>query len=187
MEAKNPLSSSEMSPVSSGSSWGAAGVILMGIGFILASVLRIGVLAGYSGYHTLFQHLPEGFIQCRYLISWGMLVLGLVTGIGLFYRKDFFRKAGVLFVWISIVGVFGKHSLEGFVQYLRHLSESMAANGTPFSPASVVQFAQAWHIAWLTESALAWGCITLLTILEISFYFVIIFFLTRPSVKTLFR
>ncbi|MEI7751267.1 MAG: hypothetical protein WCJ71_04155 [Candidatus Omnitrophota bacterium] len=178
------METKQLPPRSSGA---VLGIGLLAIGFILTSIRQVGVLVDYSGYRVLFQHLPASLMHLRYLVSWGGLLLGLVTGVGLFYRKDLFRKAAVFFAAISSAGVFGKHSPEGFDQYLRLLSEKMAANGAPFSPASIIQFAHAWNITWLTESALAWGCIACLMILEISFYLAIIFFLTRPSVKALFR
>ena len=166
-------SDEKMKPVVSVAPWAASGVVLLGIGFILTSIGQMGALADHS-------HL-------WYLIFLGTSLFGIVVGAGLFSRREFFRKGGVLLAGLSIVGAFGKHSHEGFVQYMHSLSEQMAASGAPFSPDSVLQFIHAWNISWVTESTLAWGCIAFLVILDILIALAVIFFLTRPSVKALFR
>jgi hypothetical protein len=86
-----------------------------------------------------------------------------------------------------MLGSFWKYPHEWFVKYIDLLSEQMKAQGSPFSPESVIQFGQAWQLSWLTASSLAWGCIAFLVIFDILIALAVIFILTRSSVKTLFR
>jgi hypothetical protein len=162
-------------------------VVLLGIGFILASIGQMVALLDSSRFFSLFRDHPEVLTQLLYLVLWGTSLAGGVVGVGLLTRKEFFRKSGVFLAWISIVGAYGKHPHEGFVQRMHLLSERMTANGTPFSSESIIQFAQAWNISWVTESTLAWGCVVLIMIFEVLLALGVIFVLTRPSVKALFR
>lgn len=162
-------------------------IALLGLGFILTAIFQMRQLGDRSHHYFFFQYLPEAIIHFRYLIAWCASVFGVVAGIGLFRHKEFSRRVAIILSCVSISGTFGKYSPEGFVQYLGLLSEEMASRGEPFSPASIIQFAQAWNIAWLSEFALAWGCIVFLMALEILLAIAIIFFLTQPSVKVLFQ
>jgi hypothetical protein len=167
--------------------WAGLVVIVLGIGFILTSLNQMGALADYGHYRQLFQDNPEGYVHFRYFISWGARWLGLVFGIGLFFRKDFFRKALAFLSWGTIAAAYWKHPHAGFVRHIRILSEQMAAKGAPFSPESVIQYMQAWNVTWFTESAFAWICVAVIIACEICMALVVIFFLTRPPVKSLFR
>ena len=90
-------------------------VILLGIGFIFASISQLGVLVDLQRYRSLSQHLPESLAHLRYMILWGTSLLGVITGIGLLNHQEFFRKTGVLLTGVSIVDVFWKHSHEWFL------------------------------------------------------------------------
>ncbi len=169
------------------SAWASPVVIFLGIGFILTSLIQMSALADYGHYRQLFQDNPEGFIRFRYFISWSARWLGLAFGIGLFFRKEFFRKALIFLSWGTIAVVYWKHPHDGFIRHIRILSEQMAAKGVPFSPESVIQYVQGWNMTWLTESSFAWICVVVIIAWEISLALGVIFFLTRPSVKSLFR
>lgn len=169
------------------SRWASPLVFLLGLGFIFASLGQMGALINYYRWSSFFPGHPGSLIQLLYWILWGTSLVGVVVGVGLWSHKDFFRKASIFLVCVSLAGAYGKHPHEGFVLRMRLMSEQMAAQGSPFSSDSILQFVQAWNISWLTESSLAWGCVALIMILEILFALAIVFFLTRPSVKALFR
>lgn len=165
----------------------AVAMIFLAVGYIFTSFAQMGTLLSYDQYRSLFQNDPEVFTRFRYLISWGARFMGLAVGFGFFFRKDFFRKAAIFLAWASIAGVFWKHPYEGFVRHIRLLSDQMIAKGTPFSPESVIQYAQAWNLTWFTESTFAWFCAATVMLCDVGLSLGIIFFLTRPSVRSNFR
>lgn len=184
-ERVHELASAEVRPPAP--AWAAPVVIILGIGFIFTSLNQMGALAGYDHYRQLFQDSPEGFIRFRYFVSWTARWLGLVFGIGLFFRKEFFRKALIFLSWGTIAVVYWKHPHAGFVRHIQMMNDQMAAKGAPFSPESVIQYVQAWNISWLTESSFAWLCVAVIIVWEVCVALGVIFFLTRPPVKSLFR
>ena len=60
-------------------------VVLVGVGYIYASLSQMAALANYPHYCYLFQQYGENTIQFRYVISWAGRFAGLGVGAGLLF------------------------------------------------------------------------------------------------------
>ncbi|MFH0984164.1 MAG: hypothetical protein V1882_01360 [Candidatus Omnitrophota bacterium] len=167
--------------------WAIRVVFFVGGGFILTSFYQLMLAADFKYYSYLFQDYPSGVIHFRHFISCSARFMGIVFGIGLLYRKEFFRKASIFLAFATMALVYLKHPYAGVVRHLQYSNELMAANGLPFSPESVIRYFQAWSVSWATESVFAYLLLVFFIVSDICFAICVIFLLTRPSVKSLFK
>ena len=163
------------------------GIVMLGVWLIISSIGRTAELLDFSRYRILYETNPAIFVRVWRVVSLGMGLLGMIIGLGFFFRREIFRKGAMLITCIATVLSYWRHPQEGFVKYIQAQSEQMAARGSPYSPESVLQFARTWQINWLTEDAFAWGCVLFVTLFEVLMAGAVLFFLTRASVKAAFR
>lgn len=169
------------------SSWAGPLVTCLGIAFILTSLVQLATLLDFAHYRYLFQDSSEAYVLFRYLISCSARFMGLAVGFGLCFRREWFRKAALFLAWGTVAVAYWKHPYLGFLRHLRLVSSQMESKGLPFSPENVIQYVQAWNISWFTESTFAWFCVVIIILTEIFIALVVVFILTRPSVKPVFR
>ena len=139
--------------------WGILLIVFSLCGMILL------LSSGYDHYRYLHQEYPPAIIALSYCVSWAVKILGLVSGIGILYRKDFFRKTAIAGSLFAILTTHLKHSYAGFLQHAHYLDEHLDLNlGIAFS-------------------SIAWPAMAAARIIDVIFAAALIYFFTRPEVR----
>ncbi|MFH0984162.1 MAG: hypothetical protein V1882_01350 [Candidatus Omnitrophota bacterium] len=167
--------------------WAGRVIVFLGVGFILTSLIQVGAFADFGYYRQLFQDNSEGYIRFRYFMSWMSRFLGLTFGVGFLFRKEFFRRALIVLASGTIAVAYWKHPHAAFIHVLHRVSEQMTAKGVPLTPEILVNYLQAWNLPWATVSWLAQVTVIVVISSEVFVALVVLFFLTRPAVKSLCR
>ena len=145
------------------------GVTIFGAILIWISLQRIPWLS-FNVYHYYFQPLPEKIILIRYFISVSMGILELASGIGVLFLKDIFRKTALFISFLYILTVYWKHP---FFVFLKIRREAIAKSGISMPENEI--------------NSIAWGAVTIVSLLTIGFSIVLIFYFTRSKIKKLFK
>ena len=141
------------------------GVTIFGAILIWISLQRIPWLS-FNVYHYYFPPLPEKIILIRYFISVSMGILELASGIGVLFLKDIFRKTALFISFLSILTVYWKHP---FFVFLKIRREAIAKSGISMPENEV--------------NSIAWGAVTIVSLLTIGFSIALIFYFTRSKIK----
>jgi len=152
----------------------SVGVIVFGILLILSSLFNVTGL-NLDATRFLLQPLPEALIVVFFYISVVCVVLSFVSGVGVFFLKDIFRKI-VLFIGsysIFTYVVFGYTTFSNMPRFIdREITEMMAT--TPAVPE------QAFY-------SIMWACCIAFLILDFAFAVCLVYYFTRPKVKEQFK
>jgi len=143
------------------------GVIIFGILLIFGALFQMRGLSTDT-YKFLFQPLPKKIILVRYYISLTMILLGIVSGIGIFFLRSFFRKT-VLFIGFYILY---NYLVEGPLFVFRKLPKYIRQI-IPTTAEPRVSF-------------ILWTTIIVNFIIEFCFSICLIYYFTRPKVKRAF-
>lgn len=129
--------------------------------------------AGYPYYAYLHQEYTPRMILVRYVFSWLIKALGLVVGIGLLARKEFFRKLAIASSVLTIVTVHLKHTHAAYLLHVQQLDRSFEAlyGGLPDG----FTFVSVLGPALLLQRSI-----------DVVFALALIFYLTRAHVKQQF-
>jgi|GEM_PF-6893219 len=163
-------------------------IVLIGVGYVVTTFSQMSALLDYSYYRYLFQQYSESTIQFRYIISWGVRFLGLAVGIGILSHKEIFRKSALLLAAGTIAVAYWKHPYQGFLQHVNALNTKMHASGNTFLnfDTAIQAFRDMGLTGFILEDFTI-ICVAAIVVWEIFCALVVIFVLTRPRVKTLFR
>lgn len=99
------------------------GVTIFGAILIISSLGHMVTLLDFNHYVYLFQPLPGKIILLRYFISWALRIIGLISGIGILYLKNTFRKLALYLFLVTIVTVSWKHPYVGFQRHAAYLDQ----------------------------------------------------------------
>ncbi|MDO8536026.1 MAG: hypothetical protein Q7S30_03340 [Candidatus Omnitrophota bacterium] len=137
---------------------------------ILSSIKDIWNFSHFERYQFIFQYLPQETMLLRYKISIVLRVATIIVAAGVLFRKDIFRK---LMIWgslFTIATIYWKHPLDCY----KHIFKKMAELG--LMQPSLLRLSDLF----------SWTMMICHYMLDISIAIGIIYFFTRPYVKTLF-
>ena len=172
------------------SGWVIFGIVMLGIWFMASSIIRMNELLDFYRYRSLYETNPGALVRVWRIASLSTCLLGIMTGLGFFFRREIFRKGAMFLVVFSTLLSFALYPQQGFVKYIKAISDQLGMSGGgphSFIGAVHTQLVHAWNIRWFSESMLAWLCIAGMVVIEILAVTGIFVFLTRTSVKSAFR
>ena len=90
---------------------------------VLGALIVIYSLQGfidfdYSLYAQRLYYLPKGLIAVRYAFSIGVRALLFISGVGIFFRREIFRKSAVFVCLFTIFTIYWKHPVRVFKDIL---------------------------------------------------------------------
>ena len=154
-------------------------VTLFAIGLIILSLVPIKILftPGYLEYYMLlFRPLPRETILLRYLVTRIHWIIPICLGLGLLARKEFFRKATLLFAVFTLLASYWEtplltidNNIQIMLAVMRVMPASYGIDMLPAAKAAAVTSFIAVHAARVVFSV--W----------------ILRALTRPPVKEWFK
>jgi hypothetical protein len=110
----------------------------------------------------------ENLIQVRFIISWLFKICGLICGVGVMFLQERFRKMLIWLSYFSIATIFLRYTYGSFLIYC-----------TP-----------TYHESGMTGMSLqtfTWINVLVRWLMDAGFSAVVIYYLTRPGVKQLFK
>jgi len=125
----------------------------------------------FDSYAFKFRPLPENLIFFRYLFSIALRIFLFVTGIGVLFRKEIFRKCVIFAGFFTVITVYWKHPVSVFKSVLLWRIEQGVV------PASMMP----------KIDELAWKSALICYLIDIIIAFVLIYLFTRPKIKEQFR
>jgi len=146
------------------------GIIIFSILIFLRSLWDLNIYTSFSHYCFLFQPLPEKIILARYVFSIFLRMALLISGIGILFLKDIFRKTILFISFFTVATIYWKHPVSCF----RNIVTSLAAQGEFTSDVT------------LTPNTLIWILLAINYIIDIGLSLSLIYYFTRPKVKELF-
>ena len=156
----------------------SVGVTVFGVLLVVSSAI---MLPGYfwSGYRPdqykiIHQSLPEWLIVIRYIVSCGLRIVGLVSGIGILYLNDVFRKIAIGLGIFVMSTIFFKHPFHGFSVQADKIEE-------------LVFLIRELGFYSVSASMVTWGLVILVSLIDFVFAASIVYFFTRPKVKKQFQ
>ncbi len=157
----------------------AIGVTLFGVYFILDSCFQLYIKLFspdyYSWYSLIFQSLPEKVIFLRYVLSIIFRIIELVFGLGIFCRKDVFRRLAIFMSWFTIAVVYWKHPFNALTRHAQIVVDNIY-------PATAPQ------LSYAPETKLiAWVSLMFIYALDIGIAALTIYYFTRPRIKEEFK
>ncbi len=146
---------------------------------LAAALLILGSLYQFkglslSGYRFFFRDLPYNLIIARYYISLGMIIIGVLTGIGLFFLKDIFRRTALFIGGYIIFGylIEGPFLVFRYIpEYVRGLVVHMVSLGTKSFNVSMA----------------VWIPIVFSMLVELGFGVFLVYYFTRPHIRKIFN
>jgi hypothetical protein len=152
------------------------GVQFFGWGLIITTLFHVHkMIFDYNFYMYYYSDLGR-IAYLRYAFSAFQRIVGLSIGIGLLKEKEWARITGIVLGIFASLTVYWKHSYPAFLKHTRYLDQ---------------QFGYLLH-QWAIPPGLTFESLTvpaMIThwILDILFWGVFIFYMTRPCVKERFR
>lgn len=152
------------------------GVTVFGILIILGALFQIISGLDFARYKFLFQPLPEQLIRVRYFITMLILVLSLVSGVGVLFLENIFRRIILFTAFYSLYTYLLEAPFFCFRNYSNFIiQESMGA-------ASKIP-----DISTSTYSATLWAATIFFWVVDFSFAICLIYYFTRPKVEDQFE
>jgi len=155
------------------------GVTLFGLYFIADSsfqlVIKLFSPSYYSWYSSIFQPLPEKVIYLRYIFSIIFRIIELACGLGIFYRKEAFRRLAIFISWFTIAVVYWKHPFNALVRH----EQIVVDNIYPVAGSRLSSLAYTEFITWVS--------LGILYAIDIGIAALAIYYFTRPRIKEEFK
>ena len=148
---------------------------VIGVVMMAAAVYKLWGFLDYSYYMFMFQHLPEQWVQARYCVSIGLRLVTLLVAFGVIRCQEFYRKAAIVIAAANIVLTYFKHPFEVFY----HIAV-LAESGFP-RPYPVITGHEMLNYPYYP-----WMSMMMHIMVDMGFSLLIIFYLTRPSIKSKF-
>ena len=145
-------------------------IVILGIIVIFYSLQGMPTL-DFGSYAVKLYPLPERLILFRYFFSIALRIFLLVAGIGVLFRKEFFRKCFIFAGFFTIITVYWKHPVIVFKRVLILRIEQGIV------PASMMP----------RIDVLAWKSAVICYLIDIIIVLVLIYLLSRPKIKEQFK
>lgn len=154
------------------------GVTIIAILLLLSSLQQMSVLSlETQWYSQMFQFMPAWLVGLRYGFSWTQRVVGIACAAGLLYTKEIFRKITIALGVFTLLTLKWKHPVEGFRNAYYYAGEKSA---------ELFRAVVAQNPDITLEQIIQWSVMTMWA-LEFIFWVCVMFYLTRPNVKTRFQ
>ena len=143
---------------------------------VLAAIIILYSVVGmpsssFDDYALRLRPLPEQIIFARFIYSITLRIVLFISGIGILFRRDIFRKIVLFISFFTISTVYWKHPVFYFKKFLM----SYFGQGAPtVELISKVNF-------------MAWGCVAICCIVDISVALCLVYFFTRSKIKEQFK
>jgi hypothetical protein len=149
-------------------------VTIIAVLYIIGPLIHINTLISQKDwYFSLYSYMPQWLLVTRYSFSWLQRILALTAAIGILYYRDLYRKLLIALCSFTILTVYWKHPYEAFHAHTKNLDAQFGylLKGAP----------------GLTFESLTVVSIIAHCLVNIAFSGTVIYFLTRPRVKNLFK
>ena len=151
------------------------GIKIISVIFITSSLIQMHALLNFEWYKEVYRYLPHQLMITRYCFSWAQRILGLSAAIGILYLNNFSRKILLCISIFSILALYWKHPFIAFQYHTEYLDREL---GFLFSHTGLP------HISF---SSLVLPSLIVQDLSDILFNGVVIYYLTRPKVKAMFK
>ena len=151
-----------------------SGIDIWGGLLVICSLYQLSGLINYGHYAFLYNAYPPNVILLRYFVSWAVKLLGLLSGIGIIYRKEIFRKTAIVGSLFTILTAGLQHTYAEFHQYTQYMDQHLLNS-------------IAVPVEGFTFSAITGLAVIMARVLDIFFAGSLIYFFTRPEVKKHFE
>lgn len=155
------------------------GVTIFAIILISDSLLQMIELLYFQHYKNTFQFLSDEIILFRYFVSWTLRITGLISGIGILFLKNTFRKFGLSLFIFTIITIYWKYPSLAFKNDAVYLDQFLKDYGC--YPIVIKGYGT------LTFSSLANGTAIFARVLGVLYAALFIYYFTRPKVKRQFK
>ncbi|MCX5705399.1 MAG: hypothetical protein NTZ92_05030 [Candidatus Omnitrophica bacterium] len=152
------------------------GVTIFGILLILGALFQFSAGFVLNSYKVLFQPLPGIIIIIRFFVAMIMLAAVLVSGIGIFFLKNIFRRIILIAALYSLYTYLIEGPLFCFRNFPKFIDQQVIEYSSKMSdiPLSVL-------------STVLWSSTIIFWAIDFGFAIALIYFFTRPKVKEQFK
>ncbi|MCX5700455.1 MAG: hypothetical protein NTZ63_02800 [Candidatus Omnitrophica bacterium] len=147
------------------------GIIIFSILICSYALWDLNTYSDFRHYAFLFQPLPERIILVRYFFSIFLRIVLVITGIGILFLNEYFRRIILFISFFTVATIYWKHPVICF----KNIVMNLVARGAFTSDVT------------LTPDTVIWILIVINYIIDISFALCLIYFFTRPQVKEQFK
>ena len=143
------------------------GVMVLGGFLIISSIDQMRHIPLFGEYVFINHGLSMDLIKFRFFVSWMLRTVGLMSGIGILFLQERFRKLLIVLSMFSILTVYLRHTYSSFILYT-----------TPIYYQYVIKDFSLQTFTWIA--------VFLRCSIEVIFSGVTIYYLTRSKVKEKF-
>jgi hypothetical protein len=139
------------------------GVIIFGLILIISSVDQMIHIPKFDEYGFINHGLNVYVLKLRFIISWALRIIGLISGIGILFLEERVRKLLLALSVFSILTVFFRHTYSSFVLYTTPIYDQGSVKG-------------------LSLESFTWIAVFVRCGIEIIFSSSVIYYFTRPKI-----
>jgi hypothetical protein len=133
-------------------------------------------MTNVEDWNYLNQPLPEVLIQANYIITVFFITLGLISGVGILFLKESFRKIVIVTAFFTLF----TYLIEGPLLIYPNLGGFIAKQ-------TAIVAAEAPDLSIAGIKAALWMILIFGYVLEFGFALSLVYFFTRPKVKKQFK
>jgi hypothetical protein len=142
---------------------------------IISSIIHTyTLLFGLDWYRSNYNYWPDWLFYTRYCFSWLQRIVGICVGIGLLNGRELARRVAIWLGVFTIATLYWKHHYPAFVRHCQYLDSQF---GDVFKN----------YEFDISFTSMALPAMIVHCLLDILFFGLLIYCLTRPSVKKYFQ
>jgi len=152
------------------------GLKIFGWGLIVTSLIHMHkMIFEYNFYINIYTYLGP-LVYLRYAFSWFQRIAGILIGVGLLKEKKWAPISGIILGSFTILTIYWKHPYTAFHNHTQLLDKKFG------------HLLQSWNIpSNLTFESATVPSMIVHCLLDVSFWAVFIFYVTRPAIRERFR
>lgn len=166
------------------------GIVIFAFLLIIGSFYKLFGFLNYDYYVFMFQQLPSGSINDRYIMSVAYRLVGIVVAFGLIARKEWARQLLLCLCAITILTIYWKHPYSVFENISIYNEYQRGLNALP--PGTIAdKFAyplyppdmRGYKLVYPWQPKISYGFFMLV---DLVFCSSLAYYFTRPHVKSAF-
>lgn len=166
------------------------GITVFALLLIAGSLYKLSGFINYDYYIFMFQQLPTGQVNDRYIVSVAYRIVGLITAGGLLARREWARQLFLCLCGFTLMTLYWKHPYQVFVniaiyqEWLQGLNEFPAGTNVTFAFPLYPESLQGYQLKHPLIPRLSWighSLIDLVFCASAGYYF------TRARVVEIFK